>query len=70
MLLDKISGYDLNYSLTHSLKWKFFEFKTCTGLYYFILNFYQINKNNKIQNYNRLVIKVFILFYNNLKTKT
>jgi hypothetical protein len=48
MLLDKVSRYDLNYSLTHPLKWKLFGLETCTGSYYFILNFYQINKNNKI----------------------
>ena len=59
-LLDEVSKYDLYYSLTYLLKWKPFEFKTCTSLHYLVLNFYQINKDREIQTHDRLVIKVLI----------
>jgi hypothetical protein len=42
--LGEFLGYDLYYSPTHPLKWKPFGLETCTGPYYFVLNFYQINR--------------------------
>jgi len=59
-LLGEISGYDLYYSLTHLLKWKPFRLETCTCLFYLVLNFYQINRNDEIRTHDRLVINVLI----------
>jgi hypothetical protein len=61
-LLGDIPRYDLYYSLTYSLKWKPFVFKTCTSLHYLVLNFYQINEDGEIQSYDRLVIKALISY--------
>ena len=59
-ILDEVPIYDLYHSLIYHFKWKPFEFKTCTCIYYFLFNFYQINKNNEIQTSDRLIIKVLI----------
>ena len=37
-----------------------FEIEIFTGSYYFMLNFYQINKDGEIQTHNHLVIKALI----------
>ena len=37
-----------------------FEFEICACLHYFVLNFYQINRDSKIQTYDRLIIKILI----------
>jgi len=70
-LLDDISGCDLYYILTHSLKWKPFDLETCICLYYLMLNFYQINKDSEIQTQDHLIIKTLIscqitIFYNKI----
>jgi hypothetical protein len=56
----KISRYDLYYFLIHSLKWKPFWFETYTDPYYLVLNFYQIDEDDKIWTRDRLIIKVLI----------
>jgi hypothetical protein len=53
--------YYLYYFLIYILEWKFFRLKTCIDLYYYIFNFYQINKDCDIRIRDRLVIKVLIL---------
>jgi len=40
----------------------FFGIETCINLYYFVLHFYQINKNGEIRTHDRLVIKALILY--------
>jgi hypothetical protein len=37
-----------------------YRLETCTYSRYFVLNFYQINRDGEIQTRNRLVIKVLI----------
>ena len=37
-----------------------FELEICTGSYYLVFNFYQINRDGEIQTHNRLVIKALI----------
>ena len=59
-MLGEVSGYDLYYSLTHPLKWKPFGLETCTGSYYLVLNFYQINGDGEIWTRDHLVIKALI----------
>ena len=54
--------YNLYYSLTYSLKWKFFGLETCTGPHYLVLNFYQINEDSEIWTCDCLVIKTLILY--------
>jgi hypothetical protein len=56
------TGYHLYYSLTYSLKWKFFGLETCTGPHYLVLNFYQINEDSEIRTCDCLVIKTLILY--------
>jgi len=36
--------------------------ETCTNSYYLVFNFYQINKDNEIQIYNCLIIKILISY--------
>jgi hypothetical protein len=60
-LLGKVPIYDLYYSITHPLKWKPFGLETCTGPYYLVFNFYQINEDGEIQTRDRLVIKALII---------
>jgi hypothetical protein len=50
----------LYYSLTHHIKLKLFEFETCTGSHYLMLNFYQINRDDEIRTRDCLVIKALI----------
>jgi hypothetical protein len=64
-LLGEVSLYDLYYSITYSLKWKLFELETCTDSHYLVLNFYQINREDKIRTRNCLVIKTLILCQKN-----
>jgi len=59
-LLGEVPGYDLYYSLTHPLKWKPFRLETYTCLLYFVLNFYQINRDDEIRTRDHLVIKALI----------
>ena len=56
-----ILKYNLYYFLIYFFKWKFFGPETCTDSYYFVFNFYQINKYGKIQTLVCLVIKVLIV---------
>ena len=39
----------------HHFKWKFFELETCTNSRYFLLNFYQINKDDEIRTHDHLI---------------
>ena len=64
-LLGEVSLYDLYYSITYSLKWKLFELETCTDSHYLVLNFYQINREDKIRTRNCLVIKALMLCQKN-----
>ena len=64
-LLDEVSLYDLYYSITYSLKWKLFGLETYTNSHYLVLNFYQINRKDKIRTRNCLVIKALMLCQKN-----
>ena len=56
-----LSGYiDHLKVISLPLKGKLFVFEIFIDLYYFIFNFYQINKDYEIQIYNRLIIKSLI----------
>jgi hypothetical protein len=68
-LLGEVPGYNLYYSLTHPLKWKSFGLETCTSLFYLVLNFYQINKDDEIRTRDHLVIKALIPCQRIISTK-
>jgi hypothetical protein len=68
-LLGEVPGYDLYYSLTHPLKWKPFGLETCTGPFYIMLNFYQINEDGEIRTRDHLVIKALIPCQRTISTK-
>ena len=67
--LGEVLRYDLYYSLTHTLKWKFYGLKTCTDPHYLVLNFYQINEDGEIQTRDRLVIKALIPYQRTILTQ-
>jgi hypothetical protein len=46
-----------------------FELEICTGSYYLVFNFYQINRDGEIQTHNRLVIKALISCQRTKSTK-
>ena len=43
--------------------------KTCTNSYYFMCNFYQINRDSEIQTRDRLVIKTLIPYQRTISTE-
>ena len=46
-----------------------FDLEICTGSYYLVLNFYQINRDGEIQTHDRLVIKALIPYQRTKSTK-
>jgi hypothetical protein len=50
----KQKHYELYYSLIHILKWKLFELEIFTDSSYFVLNFYQINKNDEARTHDEI----------------
>jgi hypothetical protein len=57
---NNILKYNLYYFLTHFLMLKLFKLETCIDLLYFMLNFYQINRDGEIRTRDHLVIKALI----------
>jgi hypothetical protein len=52
-----------------SLKWKLFELEIWTDSRYFVLDFYQINRDGKIRTYNHMIIKTLILYWKTISTQ-